>query len=560
MPNKNPPNDFRIRFGTSGFRGRWGIEYTEVSVRATAQGICDYLTSEGLAATSIVVGYDSRLYADQAANWVTEVCLGNGFRIHLADRDTPTPALAYYATVALNSETVAAIINCTASHNPVEWHGIKFSPGSGEPAPQEATDAVTKYANKHLQSGTALASASLAEASAQNRLLPFDPQIEYCQWLLDAGKSNVRIPIDLDAIARFFSDERRIVIDEMHGAGRGYLPWILDRIGVPYTLLHGTKDPRLGGLHAANPEEPNIDLLKSTVLAESAAVGMGLDTDADRYGIVSSDGTYFWPNRLLNMLTYSLGVDRGFNGRLAMSFVTTHLVDDIAGDIADNEAHQPLPGSLPPHMQANDYQSYVGEASSLAPKHSFYVPTGLKNLVLVPQMDRDYQLQSPRPDRWMDNLLLAGEEAAGLTTRGHIPDKDGIWAHLLVLDLMARYRCSLDEIWTDITSRYWQPRFDRVFVPASPDASTVLIDAYLQEFAGAQPGSKLFAGYPVLYLGGTRGKYAEFRFSDGTDSDNNFLQIRPSGTEPLIRVYLETSSDLALSALRDKINKDAAAI
>lgn len=560
MPGKKLSAEFPIHFGTSGFRGRWGIEYTESSVRATAQGICDYLASEGLAGAEIVVGYDSRLHADQAAEWVAEVGLGNGFRIHLASRDTPTPALAYHAIVTLGGKTVAGIINCTASHNPVEWHGIKFSPGSGEPAATAATDAVTKYANHHLISEATIAWSDLRQAATQGRLLRFDPQTNYCQWLLDAGKSDTRIPIDADAIANFFTEDRRIIVDEMHGAGRGYLPCILDRIGVSYTLLHGTKDPQLGGLHAANPEEPNIDLLKSTVLAESAAVGLGLDTDADRYGIVSSDGRYFWPNRILNMLTYSLGVDRGITGRLSMSFVTTHLVDDIAADIPNNEDNQPLPGSLPPHMRAPEYQIYVGEPSALSPKHSFYVPTGLKYLVLVPQMDRDYQLLSPRPESWMDHMLLAGEEAAGLTTRGHIPDKDGIWANLLVLDLMARYRSSLNEIWNDITTRYWRPKFDRVFVSASPNASTALIDAYLQEFAGAQPGKKLFAGCPVVYLGGIPGKYAEFRLANETGNTNNFLHIRPSGTEPLIRVYLETSSDLALTALRDRINADVAAI
>jgi phosphomannomutase len=560
MPAKDPSADTLIRFGTSGFRGRWGVEYTGVTVRATAQGICDYLIDEGLAAEIIVVGYDSRLHADEAAKWVTEVCVGNGFRVHLASRDTPTPALAYYATVALGEESVAGIINCTASHNPVEWHGIKFSPASGEIAPPKATDAVTRYANQVLQSGAAIPSADLTEAIIQDRVHSFDPQVAYCQWLLTAGDSDARIPIDPDAIARFFTPERPVIIDEMHGAGRGYLPRILDHIGVSYTLLHGTKDPLLGGLRAANPEEPHIDLLKSTVLAKSAIVGVGLDTDADRYGIVSARGVYVWPNQLLDMLTYSLGVDRGFTGRLSVSFVSTHLVDDIAADIPGNEANQPLPGSLPPHMRADEYHSYVGEPSALTPKHSFYVPTGLKNLVLVPQMDRDYQLLSPRPEHWMDRVLLAGEEAAGLTTRGHIPDKDGIWANLLVLDLLARYRASLDEIWDDITSRYWRPRFDRVFVPASPNASTALIDTYLREFAGARPGAKSFAGCPVLYLGGIPGKYAEFRLADETGSDQNFLHIRPSGTEPLIRVYLETSSDHALSALRSQIDKNAAVL
>jgi len=553
--HEQPP---RIHFGTSGFRGRWGIEYTERSVRATAQGICDYLSEQGLAGANLVVGYDSRLHADAAATWVTEVCLGNGFAVHLTERDTPTPALAYYATVARAGDVVAGIINCTASHNPVEWHGIKFSPGSGEPAPPQATDAITRLANHHLLADDRLPAQGLDDAANGGRLHRFDPRIDYCRWLLEAGTEDARIALDLDAMSRFFTHERPVVIDEMHGAGRGYLPWLLDRLGITYTLLHGTKDPLLGGLHAANPEEPNIDLLKQTVRDQGAVVGLGLDTDADRFGVVGPDGSYFWPNRLLNILTYAFGVDRGLNGRLAMSFVTTHLVDDIAADIPDNERFQPLPGSLPPHMREDDYAAVVGEASAMAPQHAFYVPTGLKNLVLVPQMDRDCNLLAPRPDRWMDNLLLAGEEAAGLTTRGHIPDKDGMWADLLVLDLLARYRASLDDIWHDVAARYWEPHFDRIFLPATPEVSSALIDSYLQTFAGARPGEKTFAGCPVVYLGGTRGTYAEFRLADETGGINNFLHIRPSGTEPLIRVYIEAESESALSGIRERITADAA--
>ncbi len=558
MARSNGVRPEPIRFGTSGFRGRWGKEYTEASVRATAQGICDHLNDQGLAGTSIVVGYDSRLHADQAAAWASEVCLGNGYRVHLSSRDTPTPTLAYYATQALADETVAGIINCTASHNPVEWHGIKFSPGSGEPAPPSATDAVTRYANQHLPNAQRLLSADLIAAASQERLLRFDPRIEYCQWLLDAGADDARIPVDADAIRAVFSGTRHVVLDEMHGAGRGYLPWIFDQLGISYTLLHGTKDPLLGGLQAANPEDPHIDLLKQTVRERSAFVGFGLDADADRYGIVTADGEYFWPNRLLNLLTHSFGVERGLTGRLSMSFVTTHLVDDIAADIPGNEENQPLPGSLPPHMREGDYTVYVGDPKDLAPKHAFYVPTGLKNLVLVPQMDRDYQVLSPRPECWMNHMLLAGEEAAGLTTRGHIPDKDGIWAVLLVLDLIARNQASLDEIWHDVTARYWKPQFDRIFVPASGNASSVLIDGYLQTFGGASPGTKSLAGCPIVYLGGTPGQYAEFRLADETGGTNNFLHIRPSGTEPLIRVYLECSSEKALRSLRDRITQDVA--
>ncbi len=548
---------FRIHFGTSGFRGRWGIEYTETSVRATAQGICEYLADQNLGGTVLVVGYDSRLHADEAAKWAAQVCLGNGFRVHLAERDTPTPALAYYATVGLAGETVAGIINCTASHNPLNWHGIKFSPGSGEPAPPEATDAVTRHANRHLASAKTLPRADLEAAAADGRLSAFDPRILYCHWLLDAGQSDQRIPIDASAIARYFTRKRHIVVDEMHGAGRGYLPYLLDHIGVPYTVLHGTKDPMLGGLHAANPEDPNIDLLKQTVVGEAADIGIGLDTDADRFGVVAADGTYVWPNQILSLLTYSLGVDRGLTGRLSISYVSTRLVDDIAADIPGNESHQPLPGSLPPHMREDGYRNYVGNLDSVIPRHAFYVPTGLKNLVRVGQMDRDYQIQVPRPEHWMDNVLLAGEESSGLTTRGHIPDKDGMLADLLILDLIARYQSPLHEIWDEVTAQYWRPTFGRIFLPAVADAPSALIDKYLAECDGAEAGSRTFAGCSIVYLGGVPGQFAEFRLEDSAGSPNNFLQIRPSGTEPLVRIYLEASSEETLAAIRTQVQADA---
>jgi phosphomannomutase len=208
-------------------------------------------------------------------------------------------------------------------------------------------------------------------------------------------------------------------------------------------------------------------------------------------------------------------------------------------------------------MREKGYRSYVGEISSILPRHAFYVPTGLKNLVRVGQMDRTYEILTPRPDHWMDRVLLAGEESSGLTTRGHIPDKDGLLANLLTLDLIARYRTSLQEVWNDLTTRYWRPCFDQIFLPTTGSDPSALIDMYLQTYDGAKPGSQEFARRRILYLGGVPGRFAEFRLEDAAGSVNNFVQIRPSGTEPLVRIYLEASSRDTLKALREKIQIDA---
>lgn len=141
----------------------------------------------------------------------------------------------------------------------------------------------------------------------------FDPLDDYVHWIRNNGIGNARIPIDFDRIRRFFAD-KMVVVDEMHGSGRGYLTRLLGEAGVRFTVIHANVDPDLGGQDYANPEEPFNQLLKDTVSRTGAQIGMGMDTDADRFGIVDKGGVYFRPNQILPMLIRYLGVDEASPG------------------------------------------------------------------------------------------------------------------------------------------------------------------------------------------------------------------------------------------------------
>lgn len=533
-----------IRFGTSGFRGRWEIEFTESVARDIAQAICDYLTEvDDRDGKIVVIGYDSRAHADDVARWCSEVALQNGFAVHLTSRDTPTPVLAFYAGDVLGGNC-AGVINCTSSHNPVEWQGIKFSLHDGSISPPRTTDFISDRATAYRRGERAWRPRELSE-SDRGRLTLFDPREDYCRWLLASGEGNCRIPFDLERIRAYFAD-KLLVVDEMHGTGREYLRGMLDEIGVPHRVIHGERDPQLGGLHAANPEEPHVQRLKDAVAESGAVVGLALDADADRYGIVDAGGIYIEPNYVLAMLTRYLGVERELNGCVATTYVTTHMLDRIAADIPGNEPYRPAPGALPMHRRDPAYEALRGPADGMVSRNVFTVLTGLKYVIQVPQMTPDYDLLDPPPEDWRCRLLIGGEQASGLTAKGNVPDKDGMLACLLVLDMVAYFRRSISGIWKETQGLYGRTITAPINLPIPQDRKTPFIDSFL---ATARGDGRL-AGLDVAFAGGIQGRYAELQLKDAQGCSDNYVHVRPSGTEPLVRVYLEAASQETLDALR----------
>ena len=551
------------RFGTSGVRGRWGLDFTEVRAKRVVQAICDfmknfeipaYVGGEGLQGRRVVIGYDSRKNARSVAEWTAQVCLANGFKVDLANRDTPTPALVYYLTDYLDKDEVAGLINCTASHNPPEWQGIKFNPREGYPAPTNLTDFIAARANQLQIADAPIPVASLLEAESRGDLRGFDPIVHYGKWVFDSGHGNQRIPLDFERIRRYF-DGKLVVVDEMHGASRGYLARLLGEIGIRHMVIHAERDPTLPGLDYANPEEPFIDTLKTTVRdLGDAVLGVGMDTDADRFGVVDKGGTYYRPNQLLPMLVRYLGIDRGLTGRVVATQTGSPLLDRLTGMIPGNEENQPEANVIPAYIDHPFYHRRVGKREDRAYRHVFMVPVGIKYIEEVRRMDRRYKISKELQPGWRDTILIGGEESSGLTSRGHVTDKDGVWANLLIMDMVAWYRKSLAQIWLETTETAGWNSFGgremndipsnsgRTDVDAVLEAKEELINDYLDRFTGKAPGEDTLAGLFVMYVGGTRYDFVEVQLRDPQGDDQHYLRVRASGTEPINRIYVESSS------------------
>jgi phosphomannomutase len=557
-----------LRFGTSGVRARWGNDFTETRARQVVQAVCDFMNNknvpgfvgaEDLSGRIVVLGHDTRRNSDVVTRWAAETCLANGFRLHIGDRDVPTPALAYYETEVVPEDEIAGLIIATASHNPPEWQGIKFNPRLGYPAPTNVTDFIAFRINELQMVDEAGGQADVEKARARGLVQGFDPLDSYVDWVKNNGNGNARIPVDFDRIRHYFSD-KMVVIDEMHGSGRGYLTRLIGEAGVRYTVVHAEVDPDLGGQDYANPEEPFNWLLKQTVVETGAQVGMGMDTDADRFGIVDKGGVYFRPNQILPMLIRYLGVDRGLTGRVIATQTGSPLIEVLAGMIPGNDVNKPAPGALPGYIGQKIYKARHGDIATRALKNAFAVPVGIKYIEEIRRTDNAYNNLKELPDDWRDRILIGGEESSGLTTRGHVTDKDGPWANLLILDMIAYYGTrevnplhSLQEIWDELTHLpgLW-PSYGtsddpyshagRADVDAPLEAKEAFIDYYL-DMPSAVPDFDLeVAGLKIDYLGGIRYELVEMQLSDESGDDHYYLRMRASGTEPINRVYIEAAN------------------
>jgi len=554
-----------LRFGTSGVRGRWGADLTERRARGVVQAVCDFLNDinvpnyvdrENLAGKKVVIGYDTRRNADVVAEWAAEVCLANGFEVEFSNRDTPTPALVYYLSDYLQPDDVAGLLICTASHNPPEWQGIKFNPRLGYPAPTTVTDFLAFHINELQLADADARTTDLEDARKRGRLNGFDPLDDYVAWIKDNGKGNARIPIDLDRIREFFSD-KMVVIDEFHGSGRGYMTRLVGEAGVRYTVIHAQRDPELTGLDYANPEEPFINPLKDKVAETGAHLGLGMDTDADRFGVVDKGGVYFRPNQILPMLVRYLGVERGLTGRVIATQTGSPLIEILAGMIPGNEENEPAEDALPGYVSHPFYNIRIGNREDRILKHAFLVPVGIKYIEEIRRTDRAYQSQKPLPENWRDRILIGGEESSGLTSRGHVTDKDGPWANILIMDMLAYFGTreenpltTIAEIWEDTVQMdgLWHSygcsyrdetsHTGRTDVDAPLEAKEAFINTYLD--LAQQDDRPQVAGMTVAYLGGIRYDVAEMQLLDAQGDSRYQLRVRASGTEPINRIYVES--------------------
>ncbi|MGG4497327.1 phosphoglucomutase/phosphomannomutase family protein [Brevibacillus reuszeri] len=283
----------------------------------------------------------------------------------------------------------------------------------------------------------------------------------------------------------------RVVVDAMHGAGMGYVSGLLAEAGVSTVGIRETPDAAFGG-DLPEPNDKHLTLLKKVVVNQQATLGLANDGDADRFGAVDRFGQYIPPNDVLALLTYHLRKNRNLTGRIVRTVATTHLLDRMAEKYGLELVETPVGFK------------YVGE-----------------------QMRKG-------------DVLIGGEESGGASILGHIPEKDGVLINLLLAEMCATENKGIDQILRDVYDEFGELFHTRL------DMRLEDKDQWIQRMISLPPVQ--VGSYRVQ--GVNRMDGIKLMLEEG-----HWVLIRPSGTEPLVRIYCEATNASALEKIKEAIRE-----
>src|SRR5271166_332041 len=393
-----------IKFGTDGWRGIIGEDFTADNARIVAYAIARYVVRGEDAQKGVLVGYDHRQFSDRTAAEIAEVISATGTPVWLADKPCPTPAVS----LLVKQRGAAGGLMVTASHNPYNWNGIKYKASYGSsPLPsivaqiEKELDAVLSESNHSFPSRNQL-------PARPNLIQPLDPRAPY----LDTVEKLVDWQRLRDAKFRF-------VCDPMHGSAAGLLPELFRRNAVACDEIRGTRDPRFGGVHP-EPIEPHIAALQQAVLAGKYDAGFCADGDGDRIGAVDRDGTFINPHQIFALLVWHLAGTRNLPGDIAKTFSVTKLIDKLGAKFG-RKLHE--------------------------------VPIGFKYIC-------ELMLEQ--------NILIGGEESGGIGTSLYLPERDASVCALFLAELMAWHGKSLGDMLRMLYAEFGEYHYGRVDLDVQP--------------------------------------------------------------------------------------------
>jgi phosphomannomutase len=282
----------------------------------------------------------------------------------------------------------------------------------------------------------------------------------------------------------------KFVVDPMHGAARGLLRELMTRRGVSCDEIRGTRDPLFGGVNP-EPIEPHVEALRRAVLSGGYHAGLCADGDGDRIGAMDRDGTFITPHQIFSILLWHLAGTRGISGDVAKTFSSTKMLDKIAAKFG---------------------------------RQVFETPIGFKYICEL-MLERD--------------ILLGGEESGGIGTKLYLPERDATVMALLLIEVMAWHEKSLGELVAQLHAEFGEHQYGRVDLELKPGQKERAIEHF------GNPKLTKLLSWPVarredldgvkLYLG-----------------EVGWVMLRASGTEPMLRVYSETTTTTATRQILDE--------
>lgn len=451
-----------IKFGTGGWRAVIGDDFTCGNVKRVAGGILKLMQAENKTDKPVIIGFDRRFLSVSAAKWVAEVLAAGGIKIWFLNRSAPTPFVMH----TVMKEELHYGVEITASHNPSNYNGIKLIIDEGRDADVDTTALLEKY----------------IEQTDEPEYIDFDKavsegKIVYLRNPFNKFIDDILAQLDLKALR-----ERglRVLFDPMHGSGVYPLMAIFYTARCTIDTVNINKDAYFGGMMPA-PTEQTLSTLKDSVVNGGYDLGIALDGDGDRLGIIDNNGRYINANEILCMLYYYLVKYKGWKGGVVRNLATTHMLDRIAESFGEK---------------------------------CYEVPVGFKYI-------------SSKIDEV--DAVLGGESSGGLTVRGHIHGKDSVYAASLFAEMVSAVGKSPSELIAEMERQYGRFVMVEDNLRFAPDYKAVINKLVFED--------KKLPEFSV--------KIKRVNYEDGCKvyfEDDSFVICRFSGTEPLLRIFAESSN------------------
>ncbi len=454
-----------IKFGTGGWRAEIGRDFYMANIQLVAQALANTIIADGKNDKSVVIGYDRRFLSAEAAAWVAQVLAGNGVSSVFMRRSVPTPLVMYI----VQQRGLHYGIEITASHNPSSYNGIKIIVEEGRDAPLELTERLEREIGSIGDGGVRDMDLGRAEAAGL---------VEYLKNPFNDFIDHILSVMDVDAIRQAGP---RILFDSMHGSSTYPLTVILNTARCTVDQIHGNKDAFFGGMMPA-PSEDTMGELRNRVVYGGYDLGIAVDGDGDRLGVIDGSGQYISANDILVLLYYYLHEYKGWRGPVVRNLSTTHLLDRVAHSFGEE---------------------------------CYEVPVGFKYISSkIDQVD----------------AVLGGESSGGLTVRGHIHGKDSVYSSALFVEMMCKTGKRPGEMIGELKDRFGNYVMKEYNAPFPAERKEALQRRIMQareipDFGSAPARTGYMDGCKVYF------------------DDDSSVVCRFSGTEPLLRVFAEGRSE-----------------
>lgn len=459
-------SDTVIKFGTGGWRAVIGDDFVKENIVRVASGIVMLAREENKTDKPIIIGFDRRFLSPEAAKWCAEVFSAAGINVLFLNRSAPTPLIMH---TVLDMGLYYGI-EITASHNPSQYNGIKLFTEGGRDASVDVTRRLEEL---------------IASYSGEIACTDFDSAVE--KGLITYVKNPFNRFIDsiIDKLDMNVIRERgpRILFDPMHGSGTYPIMVILYTARTTLDLIHSNKDAFFGGESPA-PSRPSLSDLSDRVKKGGYDLGIAVDGDGDRLGIIDSNGNYIDANQILVMLYYYLHEYKGWKGPVVRNLATTHMLDAIAHSLGEE---------------------------------CYEVPVGFKYI-------------SDKIEK--TDAVLGGESSGGLTVRGHINGKDSIYSSSLFIEMFSAVGMTPTEFYASLQEKYGT----YVLVEDNMRFNASEYDTIKKALYDIRKESSPFDSDLVERVGREDGVKVYFK-------DSSFVIARFSGTEPLLRIFAEAKND-----------------